>query len=138
MILLVNALLQDNTLDYADCCQIKLAVLQHKINQTRLANNRKLRQQIYKYTFWIANKKIEILTKDKMLRLSIANVNPETLEKFDIKVIVERQKQMAPLSTSLLKVVAGLDNVDDNAFDLNDELTIELGNWGSEKKKHLS
>lgn len=49
--LLINALLQDDALNYANCRQMVLTVLQHKISQTRLANNKELRQQIYEYIF---------------------------------------------------------------------------------------
>lgn len=111
-----------------------LTVLQYKTNQTCLANDRKFCQQIYKYISWIANEKIEVLRKNKALRLPIANVNSKTLKKFDVKIIAKRQKQMAPLIILLLKVAARLDSMNDNAFDSNNEPIMELNNQMSEKK----
>ena len=44
-------------------------------------------------------------------------INTELLDKLDIKVVAERQKQVAPLTTSLLRVAVGLDSVNDSVFD---------------------
>ena len=57
---------------------------------------------------------MDALVKKKALRLLVAKVNTETLDKFDIKVVAERRKQVAPLTTSLLRVAVGLNSVDDS------------------------
>lgn len=80
---------------------------------------------------------MEVLTKDKAFRLLVANINLKTLKKFNVKVVAERQKQVALFTTLLLRVAAGLNSINDSTFDLDDEPTVELGNWGLEKKKHL-
>ena len=131
---LVDALLQDDALDYADCRQLAMTVLQHKNSQTDLANDRGFRQQIYKYTSQIVSEEMDALVKDKVLRLPVSKVNPETLDKFDVKVVAERQKQVAPLITSLLRVAVGLDSKDDSVFD-NEEATVELGDGPSPEDK---
>ena len=40
----------------------------------------------------IASEEMDALVKDKVLRLPVLKVNPETLDKFNVKVIAERQK----------------------------------------------
>ena len=133
---LVDALLQDDALDYADCRQMAWAILQHKNSQTDLTNDREFRQQLYKYTSWIASEEMDTLVKDKALRLPIAKVNTETLDQFDIKIIAERQKQVAPLTTSLLRVAVGLDSVNNSIFDSDDEeATVELGDQPSQEEE---
>ena len=133
---LVDALLQDDALDYADCHQIALTILQHKNSQTDLANDQEFHQQLYKYISWIASKEMNTLVKDKALGLPVAKANTKTLDQFNIKVIAECQKQVAPLTTSLLRVAVGLDSVDDSMFDSdNEEATMELGDQLPEDKK---
>ena len=80
---------------------------------------------------------MDTLVKDKTLRLSVLKVNSETLDKFDVKVVAERQKQVAPFTTSLVRAAAGLDNVDDSAFDSDDEPAVELSKQQLQKKHSL-
>lgn len=127
MTLLVDALLQDDALNYANCRQIALTILQHKKSKTELANNRAFCQQLYKYTNQIASEEIDTLVKDKTLKLPVLKVNSETLDKFNVKIITEHQKQVIPFTTSLVKATAGLDNVDNSAFDSNNKPAMELG-----------
>ena len=80
---------------------------------------------------------MDALVKDKALRLSVLKVNPETLDKFDVKVVTERQKQVAPFTMSLVRAAAGLDNIDHSAFDSDDEPAVELGKQQSQKEHSL-
>ena len=76
------------------------------------------------------------LVKDKALRLPVAKVNTETLDQFNIKIVAEHQKQVTPLTTSLLKVAVELDSVDDSMFDSdNKKVTVELGDQPPEEKE---
>lgn len=74
--------------------------------------------------------------KDKAFRLSVLKVNPETLNKFDVKVVAEHQKQVASFTTSLMRAAAGLNNVDDSVFDSDDKPAVELGEQQSQEE-HL-
>lgn len=126
MALLVDALLQGDALNYANCRQIALTILQHEKSKTELTNNRAFCQQLYKYTNQIASEEVNTLVKDKTLKLPVLKVNSEILDKFNVKIIAEHQKQVVLFTTSLIRTTAGLDNVDDNAFDSNNEPAVEL------------
>lgn len=60
---------------------------------------------------------MDAIIKDKTLRLPIPKVNPETLDKFDGKIIAQRQNRVALLITSLFRIAVGSDSVDDNVSD---------------------
>ena len=84
---LLDDLLKLDLVDHVNCRHMSIALLTHGERDSHLVKGKLFRRLLCKYASQVVDKELVALVNNPALRLPALNVNPEVLEKFDIKAI---------------------------------------------------
>ena len=143
----LDCLLKSASISTADCRQMLLMLLKCKEIREELVikEDQKLCEELSCYTSSVIDQEMKALVLHPTLRLPTNNVNPKTLEQFDLNIIADEQQKCAPVLTSMLYTCAGLngpaasDNIDRDETDnlvVEPELGDETSKWSESRGRN--
>ena len=132
----LDDLLKLDLVNNTDCSRMSIALLTHgEKYEYDLVWRETFRQLLCKYTSKVVDEELTALVETPALRLPTTAVSPEELERFNIKNIAQCHEQIAPFTTSVIRLMVGFDGNEHDEDNIGEE--VELGDEAARQKKTL-